>query len=687
MEHSFPFNSVNHDRKYFAEDFARYFKPLFSNGVFSSSSTNLQVTADGTGMKVSVQPGDGARINGIGYDNDSAIYFTLANADGATNRTDRIVIRWSKADRKISAAAKQGEYATTPISPALQRDADIYELALADVYVGAGVTSITQADITDLRPDSDLCGWINSLITVDSKTLYDQFTAQFNNWFNHLKGTLDGDAAGHLQNEIDNEGIQTYTHAKNGTVHVLTGSGPIGRFQATADYVGDDTFAVNGSAVPATLQDGSALPHEFFTSGKWVQFFFDGSQLNFKSAGGEGSLNVYCQPNLLTDKFDGILLQTSAKETLKKIIFDSSIWSSGSWQNPSEVPNLPTLRNYGACTVVDNKAYIFGGLSDTTSDTAQSSALCYDPQTKVYIALANLPYPIRYHCCAAVGHKIYIFGGFINNNVQHTYVFVYDIDTNTYETRNNSVSGLIGCSCVASGPYIYFINSTSRRYNTEDNTWTVLASGGQNGDSALFNNTIYTFGQDNGDSGYSKTSIKYDIAANTFSKISDMPEFKMYAVCCTVDDKIYHLGGSNSTTDSYGFSIDTCYTYAPATDSYTQIASMPEKRGCLSNMSAFLTNKILAFGGALNANNLKYDANTQTVASYMLQAKQYDQSPAVVIIWNQLGGLLHTVIMKHKLADIPINFLNVALFKNGEVTFPALYVGDGSAWNLKRSAS
>ena len=46
----------------------------------------------------------------------------------------------------------------------MQRDADAYELALADINVVAGAVSIVTAKITDLRDDPDLCGKVDSLI-------------------------------------------------------------------------------------------------------------------------------------------------------------------------------------------------------------------------------------------------------------------------------------------------------------------------------------------------------------------------------------------------------------------------------------------------------------------------------------------------------------------------------------------
>lgn len=67
-----------------------------------------------------------------------------------------------------------------PAAPAVQRDADIYELALADVYVGAGVTAITQSNITDRRYNTSLCGIVVGVVEqIDPSSI----TAQFDNFF------------------------------------------------------------------------------------------------------------------------------------------------------------------------------------------------------------------------------------------------------------------------------------------------------------------------------------------------------------------------------------------------------------------------------------------------------------------------------------------------------------------------
>lgn len=182
MEKSSFFNSVSGDRVYRAEEWAEYFASFIGNGVFPVPSTSLQVVA-GSGMAVAVKTGK-AWINGYFYYNTSDLPVTLATADGVLNRIDRIVVRWDLTERKISVAVKSSVPATSPVAPALQRDADAYELCLADVLVGAGVTAISQANITDRRLDGSLCGVVAGVVDqIDT----DAFNAQLEAWFADYK--------------------------------------------------------------------------------------------------------------------------------------------------------------------------------------------------------------------------------------------------------------------------------------------------------------------------------------------------------------------------------------------------------------------------------------------------------------------------------------------------------------------
>lgn len=178
MQKSSFFNSVKGDRRYKAEEWAEYFAAFIGNGIFPNPATNLMVQAN-VNMTVAVKAGK-AWINGYFFNNTTDTTIQLDTADGVLKRIDRVVVKWSLTNRSITLSLKKGANASSPIAPALQRDADVYELALADIAVGNGTVEILQTNITDRRLNSDLCGFVTQTVqTIDTS----QLAAQLEAWF------------------------------------------------------------------------------------------------------------------------------------------------------------------------------------------------------------------------------------------------------------------------------------------------------------------------------------------------------------------------------------------------------------------------------------------------------------------------------------------------------------------------
>lgn len=265
-ESCFPFNSVDGDRVYKAEDFRNYFKQFIGNGVFYANSNALKV-AENSGMTIGINAGAGW-VDGAGYINDNILTKTLANADGVLNRIDRVVLRCSYTERKVYADVLQGSYSASPSAPALTRNADKYELALADIYVAAGVTSISQSNITDQRLNTTVCGIVTGLIVqADTTDIFNQFEEyltefkaqyianiedwtytqetsftswsgtqelNFERWVESIKDILDAAAAGKLQNEIEAAAVDVFKRFY-GMLNTITEFKPNGSIVATND--------------------------------------------------------------------------------------------------------------------------------------------------------------------------------------------------------------------------------------------------------------------------------------------------------------------------------------------------------------------------------------------------------------------------------------------------------------------
>lgn len=170
------FNSKGGDRKYNATHWANYFKPLFKSGVFNG---DLQVVANG-GMSVTVNVGY-AWLIGYGYQNTEPLPIDLEVASGNLNRYDAIKIKLDLSARTITAYADKGGNAASPAKSVNTRSDTVFELTIAEVYIAAGTTVITQSMITDTRMDNTKCGWVTGAVDqIDFSQIYAQFTQYFN---------------------------------------------------------------------------------------------------------------------------------------------------------------------------------------------------------------------------------------------------------------------------------------------------------------------------------------------------------------------------------------------------------------------------------------------------------------------------------------------------------------------------
>lgn len=181
MESGF-FNSVGGDRKYNAEDISRYFEHIISSGLYKAIGGCMKVSAAG-GMELAVAPGAGL-IDSHWFRLESGTTVTISAANAALPRIDSVVVRldMSESVRAIHLAVVEGTPASEPVATAPTDAENVKELVIAHVYVGAAVSEIIDANITDTRADADICGWAQSqidapLLTAVSTT----YTATVNN--------------------------------------------------------------------------------------------------------------------------------------------------------------------------------------------------------------------------------------------------------------------------------------------------------------------------------------------------------------------------------------------------------------------------------------------------------------------------------------------------------------------------
>lgn len=236
-----------YDRVYLAESFAKYFASFIGNGIFGGKSNELMVKQKATAdMSVRVLSGQGW-INGYWYDNSDELSLAIDIADGVLNRIDAIVLRWDNSERVIRLAAKKGTSATNASAPVIQRDADFYELKLAEIYIKAGATKITQADITDTRLNNEVCGFVHGVVdqfdTTDFGNQIDSFIENFETSntnkmqavFDRINSLIDKDMATRLTLDVDN--LKSAFNTIPLSIYLT-----IGDLNQWQDYVSDDNL-------------------------------------------------------------------------------------------------------------------------------------------------------------------------------------------------------------------------------------------------------------------------------------------------------------------------------------------------------------------------------------------------------------------------------------------------------------
>ena len=94
-----------------------------------------------------------------------------------------LVVRWDLPQRDMYIAVLKGTPSAKPTATAVTRTTEIWELALADIYVGKGVTRIQTQNITDQRFNSAVCGIVTGTVEeIDASVLTKQFTDFFNTY-------------------------------------------------------------------------------------------------------------------------------------------------------------------------------------------------------------------------------------------------------------------------------------------------------------------------------------------------------------------------------------------------------------------------------------------------------------------------------------------------------------------------
>ena len=228
MAKSFPFESKNlgtstapdWDRAITAQDERDFNKLCWTNGVFANPADGLAVIAQ-NGTTIKIKPG-GAHIEGARFWESSSRNITLSQASSTLPRIDRIVLRFDTSDdkRNVDIYLKEGVPATYPSPQEIIRQSNYYELVLADIYVPPGASEITNANITDQRPNTELCGLV--IPAIPFKDQSEDLWLQLKEGVNLVESALNDTTAGKLSSRLSTVETELSKYAPK-IAPVLTG--------------------------------------------------------------------------------------------------------------------------------------------------------------------------------------------------------------------------------------------------------------------------------------------------------------------------------------------------------------------------------------------------------------------------------------------------------------------------------
>lgn len=159
---TYPLNGITYN----AEDAETYLSTRISGIYAADDCFDLSITADRT---VTIGPGlawvRNTRFAGKSICNREVLALAIPMADSSKPRTDRIVLRYDKAENKSELVVKTGTPGSAAAAPDVVQTELVYELGLYTVLVAAGSTVVKVADVTDTRLDEQVCGLMRDGVT------------------------------------------------------------------------------------------------------------------------------------------------------------------------------------------------------------------------------------------------------------------------------------------------------------------------------------------------------------------------------------------------------------------------------------------------------------------------------------------------------------------------------------------
>jgi N-acetylneuraminic acid mutarotase len=232
----------------------------------------------------------------------------------------------------------------------------------------------------------------------------------------------------------------------------------------------------------------------------------------------------------------------------------------GSW---GELPSLPEAVHHPAAAATVDRVYPTGGYTDLRFSAMSQRAFAYDPEARMWTAIADLPAPRAVHAMAVLSGKLHVVGGVGPGSED---VWVYDPATDRWDGLRAPLP-------------------TRREH---------LAV-------AVLDDKLLVVGGRWGDAGNLATLETYDPATGRWTRGPDMPTARSGLTAGALVSQLHVTGGEAlSSRDVFGDHV----VYDPIGGRWTAGADLPTPRHGLA--SAVLGDRWYVIGGGTRASALTF---------------------------------------------------------------------------------
>ena len=279
--------------------------------------------------------------------------------------------------------------------------------------------------------------------------------------------------------------------------------------------------------------------------------------------------------------------------------------------------DIPTKRWFLSSCIVNGKIYTLGGaITGWDTFTPTDTVEVYDPATDLWDSGKSMPIARMGQASCVVNGKIYVFGGSSESGPNFNIVSTVheftppEPETSPWASKTPMPEPRLMAASAQVGGIIYVIGgitsdsqpkavSSVLAYDPRTDTWTSKAdmpTARHSMATCCLDGKIYAVGGSTDPTtpgGKVATVEVYDPIIDTWQIKSDLPFINVYMAACTVNGKIYAIGGM----DAHQRALSTVLEYDPTSDTWSEKTIMPTARNY--HAASMVDGKIYTLGGAV----------------------------------------------------------------------------------------